>query len=195
MDVVGVEGRLTHACTGAGCSHGDHGERLGLRPVRTPAPIPVQALPESAALAIQSVRARLAIVDGRPLPPSSPTMFLRIVPDLGDGRRALSIEHVDVVLAPDSPRARSALTALLRGATGLDLRPTRAGSAWRWTIGIEAVLDPAVALTIWQVAAGADDVVSASVTGYSADGLWTIEDGLEQGSHRILRAGPVGEAA
>lgn len=192
-----MEVRLTHACTGAGCSHGDHDHAsgIGFRPVRTPAPIPAQALPESAALAIQAVRARLAIADGRTLPPASPTMFLRLVPDLGEGPRALSIEHVDVVFSPDAPRSRSALTALLRGATGLDLRPTRVGPAWRWTIGIEAILDPAVALTIWQVAAGADGVASASVTGYSADGLWTIEDGLEEGSHRILRAGPVGEAA
>lgn len=186
---------MAHACNGAGCSHEEHRDGTVLRPVRTPAPIPVQALPESAALAIQSVRARLAMIDGRVLPPASPTMFLRIVPDLGDGPRALSIEHVDVVLSPDSPRSRSALTALLRGTTGLDVRPTRVGSAWRWTIGVEAILDPAVALTVWQVAAGADGVVSATVTGYTADGLWTIEDGLEEGSHRILRAGPVGEAA
>jgi len=186
-----------HHCAGNGCDHASHHvdhATIGLRPARVPTPIPAQPLPETASLAIHGVRSRLALREGMPLGPGAPRMFLRAIPSLGEKPRLMRIHDLTVRLDPDVPATRARLTAALRERTSLpDLRPTRNGDAWTYEFGIEAVLDPAIAPAIWFIAAQVPEVASSRLSGYTSSGMWTVEDGLEDGSYRIVQAGPVGE--
>ncbi len=194
-DITMSEGH--HHCVGGGCGHASHhrgDDAVGLRPARVPTPIPAQPLPDTAALAIHGVRSRLALKEGMPLGPGAPRMFLRAIASLGDAPRLMRIHDLTVRLDPDVPATRARLTAALRERTGLaELRPTRNGDAWTYEFGIEAVLDPAIAASIWFIAARVPEVASSRLSGYTSSGMWTVEDGLEEGSYRIVQAGPVGE--
>ena len=186
-----------HHCSGKGCGHDSHAAAdatIGLRPARIPTPMPSQPLPPTAAMAIHGVRSRLAIREGSPLPQDAPRMFLRAVPTLGDEPRLLRLHELVVELDPDSPTIRARLTNQLRERTGLgELRPVRGDGKWTYEFGIEAVLDPAIAAAIWLAAAQVPEVVSARMLGYSSAGLWTVENGLEHGTFRIVMAGPIAE--
>lgn len=187
-----------HHCTGPSCSHADHSHHSAepeqtFRPVNIPAPIPMQPLPETLALAIQAVRSRLSATDGHFLGPDAPKMFLRPIASLGETPRTMHLHELNVMLARDTPSNRAKLTNELRRATALEqLKPVKRGHEWSYAIGIEAKIDPAVILAIWFAASAVEQVVSSRLSGYSSDGMWTVENGLEPGTFRIVQAGPIG---